>query len=86
MIKVLTTTATNHYLIELLKGNARRRIVLVSPFIRLHPEILELLASKKAAGLDIDVVCRASATESELPTLREVATRVLDLEPALSAT
>ena len=47
MAKFLNTSATNYFLEELIK-NARDRLVLISPFLKLNDRIKELLEDKKS--------------------------------------
>ena len=45
MSKFLNTSATNFYLEKLIK-NARERLILISPFLKLNDRIKELLEDK----------------------------------------
>jgi hypothetical protein len=80
MITFLTTTGLNHYLEELLK-NAKEKIILISPYIQLQRDVRKLLAIKKGAGLEINIVCRTSLLRENLA---DVSTRVFDC-PTLHA-
>lgn len=48
MSKFLNTSATNFYLEELIK-NAKERLILISPFLKLNDRIKELLEDKNRA-------------------------------------
>jgi Mn-dependent DtxR family transcriptional regulator len=55
MAKFLNTSATNYYLEELIK-NAKERLVLISPFLKLNDRMRELLADKKRLKMDVQIV------------------------------
>lgn len=55
MAKFLNTSATNYFLEELIK-DARDRLVLVSPFLKLNDRIKELLADKNRLKIDVRIV------------------------------
>ena len=55
MAKFLNTSATNFYLEELIK-NARERLILISPYLRLNDRIKELLEDKNRLKIDIRIV------------------------------
>ncbi|MCI5162730.1 MAG: hypothetical protein D3917_12075 [Candidatus Electrothrix sp. AX5] len=57
MVKFLTTQGVNYYLECMLK-NAKKQIVLVSPYIQLQRRIKEILLEKKKQGVKIIIVCR----------------------------
>ncbi|WP_277560886.1 phospholipase D family protein [Acinetobacter beijerinckii] len=55
MAKFLNTSATNFYLEELIK-NAKERLVLISPFLKLNDRIKELLEDKNRLKIDIRII------------------------------
>jgi phosphatidylserine/phosphatidylglycerophosphate/cardiolipin synthase-like enzyme len=55
MAKFLNTSATNYFLEELIK-NAKDRLVLVSPFLKLNERIKELLTDKNRLKIDVRIV------------------------------
>lgn len=55
MAKFLNTSATNYFLEELIK-DARDRLVLVSPFLKLNDRIKELLSDKNRLKIDVRIV------------------------------
>jgi phosphatidylserine/phosphatidylglycerophosphate/cardiolipin synthase-like enzyme len=55
MARFLNTSATNFYLEELIK-NARDRLILISPFLRINDRIKELLEDKNRLKIDVRVV------------------------------
>ena len=55
MAKFLNTSATNYFLEELIK-NARDRLVLISPFLKLNDRIKELLEDKNRLKIDVRMV------------------------------
>lgn len=55
MAKFLNTSATNFYLEELIK-NAKERLILISPYLRLNDRIKELLEDKDRLKIDIRIV------------------------------
>lgn len=55
MAKFLNTSATNYFLEELIK-DAKDRLVLVSPFLKLNDRIKELLADKNRLKIDVRIV------------------------------
>ncbi|NHB56909.1 phospholipase D family protein [Acinetobacter shaoyimingii] len=55
MAKFLNTSATNFYLEELIK-NAKERLILISPYLRLNDRIKELLEDKNRLKIDIRIV------------------------------
>jgi len=66
MPRFLNTAGLNNALEELLK-NARREILLISPYIKLHPTIVQLLRERNQQGVKITVVCRAQDLQQPLP-------------------
>ena len=55
MAKFLNTSATNYFLEELIK-DARDRLVLISPFLKLNDRVKELLSDKNRLKIDVRVV------------------------------
>ena len=55
MAKFLNTSATNYFLEELIK-DAKDRLILISPFLRLNDRIKELLADKNRLKIDVRIV------------------------------
>jgi hypothetical protein len=55
MAKFLNTSATNYFLEELIK-DAKDRLVLVSPFLKLNDRMKELLADKNRLKIDVRIV------------------------------
>lgn len=55
MAKFLNTSATNYFLEELIK-NAKDRLILISPFLKLNDRIRELIADKNRLKIDIRIV------------------------------
>ena len=55
MAKFLTTSGTNFFLEELIK-NAKERLILISPYLRLNDRIKELLEDKDRLKIDIRIV------------------------------
>lgn len=55
MAKFLNTSGTNYHLEELIK-NARDRLILISPFLKLNERIKELLADKDRLKIDVRVI------------------------------
>lgn len=55
MAKFLNTSATNYFLEDLIK-NARDRLVLISPFLKLNDRIKELLEDKNRLKIDVRMV------------------------------
>lgn len=55
MAKFLNTSATNFYLEELIK-NAKERLILISPFLKLNDRIKELLEDKNRLKIDIRII------------------------------
>jgi hypothetical protein len=55
MAKFLNTSATNYFLEELIK-EAKDRLVLVSPFLKLNDRMKELLSDKNRLKIDVRVV------------------------------
>jgi phosphatidylserine/phosphatidylglycerophosphate/cardiolipin synthase-like enzyme len=55
MAKFLNTTATNYFLEEIIK-EAKDRLVLISPYLKLNDRIKELLADKDRLKIDIRII------------------------------
>lgn len=55
MVKFLNTSGTNFFLEELIK-NAKERLILISPYLRLNDRIKELLEDKDRLKIDIRIV------------------------------
>lgn len=55
MAKFLNTSATNYFLEELIK-NAKDRLILISPFLKLNDRMRELLADKNRLKIDMRIV------------------------------
>lgn len=64
MAKFLNTSATNYYLEEMIK-NARDRLILISPFLRLNDRIKELLEDKNRLKIDVRIVYGKSELQPE---------------------
>ena len=80
MAKFLNTSATNFYLEELIK-NAKERLILISPFLKLNDRIKELLEDKNRLKIDIsyeelslliDALCDKLTQEGKINTHKEV--------------
>lgn len=72
MAKFLNTSATNYFLEELIK-DARDRLVLISPFLKLNDRIKELLADKNRLKIDVRIVYGKSELQpDEIAWLREL--------------
>ncbi len=64
MAKFLNTSATNYFLEELIK-NARERLILISPFLKLNDRIKELLEDKNRLKIDMRIVYGKSELQPE---------------------
>jgi phosphatidylserine/phosphatidylglycerophosphate/cardiolipin synthase-like enzyme len=64
MAKFLNTSATNYFLEELIK-DAKDRLVLVSPFLKLNDRMKELLADKNRLKIDVRIVYGKSELQPE---------------------
>ena len=72
MAKFLNTSATNYFLEELIK-EAKDRLVLVSPFLKLNDRMKELLSDKNRLKIDVRVVYGKSELQpQEIDWLREL--------------
>lgn len=73
MAKFLNTSATNYFLEELIK-NAKDRLILISPFLKLNDRIKELLEDKNRLKIDIRIVYGKNELQpEEINWLRELA-------------
>jgi len=64
MAKFLNTSATNYYLEELIK-DAKDRLILISPFLKLNDRMKELLADKNRLKIDVRIVYGKSELQPE---------------------
>jgi phosphatidylserine/phosphatidylglycerophosphate/cardiolipin synthase-like enzyme len=64
MAKFLNTSATNYFLEELIK-NAKDRLILISPFLKLNDRMKELLADKNRLKIDVRMVYGKSELQPE---------------------
>lgn len=64
MAKFLNTSATNYFLEELIK-DARDRLILISPFLKLNDRIKELLVDKNRLKIDVRIVYGKSELQPE---------------------
>ncbi|MCW5619950.1 MAG: phospholipase D family protein [Burkholderiales bacterium] len=64
MAKFLNTSATNYFLEELIK-DAKDRLVLISPFLKLNDRMKELLADKNRLKIDVRIVYGKSELQPE---------------------
>ncbi len=64
MAKFLNTSATNYFLEELIK-DAKDRLILISPFLKLNDRIKELLADKNRLKIDVRIVYGKSELQPE---------------------
>lgn len=72
MPKFLNTSATNYFLEELIK-EARDRLILISPFLRLNDRIKELLTDKDRLKIDVRVIYGKSELQpQEISWLNEL--------------
>lgn len=84
MAQFLTTTATNYQLEELVK-NARKFLVLISPYIKVNARLRELLADKARCGLDIRLIYGKKHQPRELAWLHELRSVQVKFCPNLHA-
>ena len=71
MAKFLNTSATNYFLEELIK-DAKDRLVLISPYLKLNDRVKELLADKNRLKIDVRIVYGKSELQPlEISWLRE---------------
>lgn len=64
-MKFLTTAGLNFHLEELLK-NAEQKVLLLTPYVKLHPKLHALLTSRKEQGVQVTFVCRKSDLKESL--------------------
>ena len=64
MAKFLNTSATNYFLEELIK-EAKDRLILISPFLKLNDRMKELLADKDRLKIDVRIVYGKSELQPE---------------------
>jgi len=64
MAKFLNTSATNYFLEEMIK-EAKDRLILISPFLRLNDRVKELLADKNRLKIDVRIVYGKSELQPE---------------------
>lgn len=64
MAKFLNTSATNYFLEELIK-DAKDRLILISPFLKLNDRIKELIADKNRLKIDVRMVYGKSELRPE---------------------
>jgi phosphatidylserine/phosphatidylglycerophosphate/cardiolipin synthase-like enzyme len=64
MAKFLNTSAINYFLEELIK-NAKDRLILISPFLKLNDRMKELLADKNRLKIDVRIVYGKSELQPE---------------------
>ncbi|MEQ1738562.1 MAG: phospholipase D family protein [Methyloglobulus sp.] len=79
-IEYLTTRGNSYYLEKLL-NNATSRIILISPFIRIHDNLKRILKEKKQNGFEIIIVCRIKDLKDQL---NDYSTKIVDV-PKLHA-
>ncbi|RPD83685.1 phospholipase D family protein [Luteimonas sp. 100069] len=71
MAKFLNTSATNYFLEELIK-DAKDRLTLISPYLKLNDRVKELLADKNRLKIDVRIVYGKSELQpAEITWLRE---------------
>jgi len=72
MARFLNTSATNYFLEELIK-EAKDRLILISPYLKLNDRIKELLADKNRLKIDVRIVYGKSELQpQEIAWLREL--------------
>jgi phosphatidylserine/phosphatidylglycerophosphate/cardiolipin synthase-like enzyme len=64
MAKFLNTSATNYFLEELIK-DAKDRLILISPFLKLNDRMKELLADNNRLKIDVRIVYGKSELQPE---------------------
>jgi phosphatidylserine/phosphatidylglycerophosphate/cardiolipin synthase-like enzyme len=73
MAKFLNTSGTNYFLEELIK-DAKDRVILISPFLKLNDRIKELLVDKDRLKIDVRIVYGKSELQpAEIEWLRSLA-------------
>lgn len=72
MAKFLNTSATNYFLEELIK-DAKDRLILISPFLKLNDRVKELLSDKNRLKIDVRIVYGKSELQpAEMTWLQEL--------------
>lgn len=72
MAKFLNTSATNYFLEELIK-DAKDRLILISPFLKLNDRVKELLSDKNRLKIDVRIVYGKSELQpAEMSWLQEL--------------
>src|SRR3546814_19283281 len=72
MAKFLNTSATNYFLEELIK-DAKDRLILISPYLKLNDRVKELLADKNRLKIDVRMVYGKSELQpAAISWLREL--------------
>ncbi len=72
MAKFLNTSATNYFLEELIK-DAKDRLILISPFLKLNDRMKELLADKNRLKIDVRIIYgKSELLPEELNWLKEL--------------
>jgi len=72
MAKFLNTSATNYFLEELIK-DAKDRLILISPYLKLNDRVKELLSDKNRLKIDVRMVYGKSELQPvEISWLREL--------------
>jgi phosphatidylserine/phosphatidylglycerophosphate/cardiolipin synthase-like enzyme len=72
MAKFLNTSATNYFLEELIK-DAKDRLILISPFLKLNDRIKELLSDKNRLKIDVRIVYgKSELLPAEMSWLQEL--------------
>ena len=72
MAKFLNTSATNYFLEELIK-DAKDRLILISPYLKLNDRMKELLADKNRLKIDVRMVYGKSELQpQEISWLKEL--------------
>ncbi len=72
MAKFLNTSATNYFLEELIK-DAKDRLILISPFLKLNDRVKELLSDKNRLKIDVRIVYGKSELQTaEMSWLQEL--------------
>ena len=64
MAKFLNTSATNYFLEELIK-NAKDRLILISPYLKLNDRVKELLIDKDRLKIDVRIIYGKSELQPE---------------------
>jgi len=71
LAKFLNTSATNYFLEELIK-DAKDRLILISPYLKINDRVKELLADKNRLKIDVRMVYGKSELQpAEISWLRE---------------